>query len=102
MFLEATPYVIFAFCLLISLMDKIFPSIMFSTHLQRMSSPPNVRDQERIEYKIRCMFLYVYYILLVFIQLMGRKNILFLMAGSITLIYSAVTTYFGHSEDLAL
>jgi len=40
------------------------------------------------------MLSYVYYILLVFIQQMGRKHILFLMAASITVIYSVVTTYF--------
>ena len=40
------------------------------------------------------MLSYVYYTLLVFIQQTGRKNILVLMAASITLIYSAVTMYF--------
>ena len=37
------------------------------------------------------MLSYVHYILLVFIQQTGRKNILALMAENITLIYSAVT-----------
>jgi hypothetical protein len=82
-------------------MTHIFLSIVFSTHLQKMSPALNVREQEWIEYKIRGMLSYTYYILLVFIQQTGRKNILVLMAASITLIYSAVTMYLWHSEDLA-
>jgi len=76
-------------------MAKIFLSIKFSTHLHKMSSPLNVTDQERIEYKIRDLLTYVYYFLLVFIQQTGRQNILVLMATSITVIYPAVTMYFN-------